>query len=55
MFDLTGSNIDQQGKALEEQEVPFSMSGTATEAEKTKDPITFKMSWNNQSETVTFE
>ncbi|MBT2286394.1 hypothetical protein J7E78_22990 [Paenibacillus polymyxa] len=55
VFDLTGNNIDQQGKALEEQEVPFSMSGTATEAENTKDPITFKMSWNNQSEIVTFE
>ncbi|MGG4403082.1 hypothetical protein ABEW61_23395 [Paenibacillus amylolyticus] len=55
VFDLTGNNIEQQGKALEEQGVPFSMSGTATEAEKTKDPITFKMSWNNQSEIVTFE
>ncbi|MGN7411419.1 hypothetical protein [Paenibacillus sp. SAF-068] len=55
VFDLTGNNIKQQGKALEEQGVPFRMSGTVTEAEKTKDPITFKMTWNNQSETVTFE
>ena len=55
VFDLTGNNIKQQGKVLEEQGVPFSMSGTVTEAENTKDPITFKMSWNNQSEIVTFE
>ncbi|WP_339303607.1 hypothetical protein [Paenibacillus sp. FSL R5-0519] len=55
VFDLTGNNLSQQGKSLDEEGVPFTMSGTITEAEKTKDPITFKMSWNNQSETVTFE
>ena len=38
VFDLTGNNIEQQGKALEEQGVPFSMSGTVTEAEENERP-----------------
>ncbi|MDQ0170343.1 hypothetical protein [Paenibacillus tundrae] len=55
VFDLTGTNINQQGSSLSEQKKPFKMSGTITITEDTKDPLEFKMSWNNQSESITFE
>lgn len=55
VFDLTGTNINQQGSSLSEQKKPFKMSGTITNTEDTKDPLKFKMSWNNQSESITFE
>ncbi|NMO94743.1 hypothetical protein [Paenibacillus lemnae] len=55
VYEITGTNIDQQGKASAEQEIPFNLSGTVTDSDKTKDPIEFKISWNNKIETVTFE
>ncbi|MCM3172718.1 hypothetical protein [Paenibacillus sp. MER 99-2] len=55
-YDISGTNIKYQGKASNEQEVPFHISGPIiSNADKTKDPITFRISWNDQSESVTFE
>ncbi|MCM3206409.1 hypothetical protein [Paenibacillus illinoisensis] len=55
VYSVTGTNIDQEGKAYESHETPFKISGTVTDSEKTKDPIQFKINWNNKSEIVTFE
>ncbi|PJN59843.1 MULTISPECIES: hypothetical protein [Paenibacillus] len=55
VYGVTGTNIDQEGKAYATQETPFKISGLVTDSEKTKDPIIFKIDWNNKSESVTFE
>lgn len=54
-YEITSTNISQKGEALTEQSTPFKISGTVTDSEKSKDPIEFKISWNEQTETVTFE
>lgn len=54
-YDVSGTNISQQGSALSEHTTPFNMSGTVTDSEKNSDPIQFVISWNNQIESVTFQ
>lgn len=54
-YEITGKGISQEGKALQDQTTPFDISGKVTDSEKSKDPIEFKISWNNRSEIVTFE
>lgn len=55
VYSVSGTNIDQEGKAYTSHETPFNISGVVTDAEKTKDPIEFKINWNKKSESVTFE
>ncbi len=55
VYSVTGTNIEQEGRAYEEQDTPFKISGVVTDSEKTEGPIKFDIHWNNKSESVTFE
>nr|WP_154958529.1 hypothetical protein [Paenibacillus xylanexedens] len=54
VYNITGTNIERQGRALAEQQTPVTESGALNPVDN-KDPVTFNISWNDKSESVTFE
>ncbi|MDT0121416.1 hypothetical protein Q9R46_02070 [Paenibacillus sp. RRE4] len=54
VYNVIGPNFERWGRSLAKQPTPVTESGVLNPVDN-KEPITFNISWNDKSESITFD